>query len=474
MQATLTAPITTTTTGPAQTAIQAAVQSLRAAGSDELATLAQGLHDAEVLLNVASSGIDSVALGREPTKKEQRKWDAADTAAEDATDALRQYPARTLTELAEKARVLAAVRGNDYVDITANEEAVRADLDRLAGTDQGSADDWQSLAARLAAHEAQGAAHIAAEDAADEAGDDYQWPTEHIEEGRYLREALIKSEAPTWAGVGLKAMLLGPYAGPDPHEATTEDGGWKPTGDPRDWRTWMLHLVQTAEKLGDADPASADSLSVFTACFAAETMARRIVSDRNGYRAWGCQAEVVLTIATVVSSISQDVRRLGCDLRPGGPTSPTSEWGRAWHAAHFTDGPEEPAPELSALLKTATDAIAAFEAAPFSDQPGYDPAVDAAFRAALNAVHAYEAQTAGEALAKLAFLDANDANHPDDTARILASIAADLTRWSQGDAEAVAEIRIEERGTGPDLRPQLTALGAIRPQTTDDPKREAA
>lgn len=465
MQATLTAPINGHT-DTAQTATQAAVQSLRAAGSDELATLAQGLHDAEALFNAASSGIDSVALGREPTRKEQRKWDAAQASAEAAVDALRGHPARTLAELAEKARVLAAVRGNDYVDITANEEAIRADLDRLAGTDQGDADDWQTLAARLAAHAAKADEYVAAEDAADEAGDEYEWPTDHIEEGRYVRAALLRSEPPTWGGVGLKAMLLGPYAGPGPDEDVTAAGEWEQTGNPKDWRTWLHHFVKATAELGDADPANADSLKVFAACFTAEEMAKVIAQDPGGYRNWTTNIPAVAEIATILASVRQDVQRLG------GSATGRTEWARAYNAAHFSDAAPEPAPELSALMRAATEAVATYNAAPLSDEPGYDPGVDKAMTDALEAVKAYEAQTAGEALAKLTFLLTH---YPDEESTVLDSIAADLARWSRGDDEAgAARLQIEERGTGPDLREQLTASGAIRPQAAGSPQQEAA
>lgn len=131
MQATLTAPATIKPDA-ARAAAQAAIQSLRAAGSDELATLTQGLHEAEALFSVAASTTDSVLLGREPTAAEERARDAASDASDAAADALREYPAQSFVELAEKARTLSEVRGCDDGDVRDNSIAVLADLERLA------------------------------------------------------------------------------------------------------------------------------------------------------------------------------------------------------------------------------------------------------------------------------------------------------------------------------------------------------
>lgn len=129
MQATLTAPAAPKLNNA--TAALAARQALRTTASS-LGTLVKALRDAEACFGVAVTNTDSILLGREPTAAEERAWDAASDASDAAADALREYPAQSLVEIAEKARALSDVRGSDYEDVRANSMAVLADLERLA------------------------------------------------------------------------------------------------------------------------------------------------------------------------------------------------------------------------------------------------------------------------------------------------------------------------------------------------------
>lgn len=129
MQATVIAPAT------AKFSVAAALvagRAHRAASAGELPALVNSLRDAEAAFGRAVTNTDSVLVGREPTAAEERAWDAASDASDAAADALREYPAQSLVELAEKARVLSEARGCTHEDIHANSEAVLADLERLA------------------------------------------------------------------------------------------------------------------------------------------------------------------------------------------------------------------------------------------------------------------------------------------------------------------------------------------------------
>lgn len=92
-------------------------------------------------------------------------------------------------------------------------------------------------------------------------------------------------------------------------------------------------------------------------------------------------------------------------------------------------------PALAALIRAAEAANAAYEAAPCSDEPDFDPAVDAARDKAIDAIRDFPAATPADALAKLDALEAINGDveriWAEQAIRTRDAIRADLQRWER-------------------------------------------